>query len=113
MLWSSASFVSSVSGFDHLATSMPNPQKVVTVFGSSRPRAGDADYQQARELGHALAGRGFIVCTGGYGGGMGRAPPGAKKSGGGGGRGGPGVFSPPAPPPGGGEGGGGAPAGRA
>src|SRR2546426_4508320 len=92
MLWSSATFVISVSGFDHLATSMPNPQKVVTVFGSSRPRAGDADYQQARELGHALAGRGFIVCTGGYGGGKGRAPPGAEKNGGGGRPGGAGVF---------------------
>src|SRR5947209_14763548 len=82
MLWSSASFVISVSGFDHLATSMPNPQKVVTVFGSSRPRAGDADYQQARELGHALAGRGFIVCTGGYGGVMEGASRGAKEAGG-------------------------------
>jgi len=61
---------------------MPNPQEVVTVFGSSRPRAGDADYQQARELGHALAGRGFIVCTGGYGGVMEGASRGAKEAGG-------------------------------
>src|SRR2546422_7345960 len=98
MLWSSASFVISVSGFDHLATSMPNPQKVVTVFGSSRPRAGDADYQQARELGHALAGRGFIVCTGGFCGGMGGGPPRAAKDGGGAVPAGPAVFHPPAHP---------------
>ncbi len=61
---------------------MPNPQKVVTVFGSSRPRAGEADYEQARKLGHALAGRGFIVCTGGYGGVMEGASRGAKEAGG-------------------------------
>src|SRR3989441_8145243 len=61
---------------------MPNPQKVITVFGSSRPRAGDADYEQARELGHALAGRGFVVCTGGYGGVMEGASRGAKEAGG-------------------------------
>src|SRR5207245_10472245 len=73
-------FCISVSG--HWATSMPNPQKVITVFGSSPPRAGDADYEQARELGHALAGRGFVICTGGYGGVMEAASPGAKETGG-------------------------------
>lgn len=41
-------------------------ETIITVFGSSRPGVGDADYQQARELGKALADRGFAVCTGGY-----------------------------------------------
>src|SRR2546425_3260057 len=91
---------------------MPNPQKVITVFGSSRPRAGDADYQQARELGHALAGRGFVVCTGGYGGVKGGAPRGAEETGGGGVPGAAAVFIAPAHPPGGGGRRGGGPPGR-
>ena len=41
---------------------------IVTVFGSSRPREGDADYEEARILGRALAKHAFSVCTGGYGG---------------------------------------------
>src|SRR3989442_4449003 len=52
-------------GVRPLATSMPNPQKVIIVFGSSRPGAAEADYEQARKLGHALAVRGFIICIGG------------------------------------------------
>jgi uncharacterized protein (TIGR00730 family) len=55
---------------------------IVTVFGSSRPRDGEGDYQQARELGHELAARGFRVCSGGYGGVMEAASRGAKESGG-------------------------------
>src|SRR5712692_7190181 len=38
---------------------------IVTVFGSSRPREGDADYEEARVLGRALAKHGFSVCSGG------------------------------------------------
>ena len=37
-------------------------EKIVTVFGSSRPKAGDAEYEEARELGKLLAKRGFAVC---------------------------------------------------
>src|SRR3981189_3375328 len=55
---------------------------VVTVFGSSRPREGDADYEEARILGRALAKHGFSVCSGGYGGVMGGVSRGAKESGG-------------------------------
>jgi len=55
---------------------------VVTVFGSSRPQEGDADYAEARELGFALAAKGFAVCTGGYGGVMEAASRGAKDAGG-------------------------------
>jgi uncharacterized protein (TIGR00725 family) len=55
---------------------------IITVFGSSRPRAGDADYEDARALGKALAGRGFALCTGGYGGVMEAVSRGAKEAGG-------------------------------
>ena len=55
---------------------------VVTVFGSSRPREGDADYEEARTLGRALAKHGFSVCSGGYGGAMEAVSRGAKEAGG-------------------------------
>ena len=57
-------------------------EKIVTVFGSSRPEAGDAEYEEARALGAALAKRGLAVCTGGYGGTMEAASRGAKEAGG-------------------------------
>lgn len=60
---------------------MPSP-KMITVFGSSRPRAGEADYEEARTLGQALAVRGFVVCSGGYGGVMEAVSRGAKEAGG-------------------------------
>ena len=53
---------------------------VVTVFGSSRPREGDADYEEARILGRALAKHGFSVCSGGYGGVMEAVSRGAKEA---------------------------------
>ena len=55
---------------------------IVTVFGSSRPREGDADYEEARILGQALAKHGFSVCSGGYGGVMEAVSRGAKEAGG-------------------------------
>src|SRR5882762_6481491 len=55
---------------------------IVTVFGSSRPREGEADYEEARVLGRALAKHGFSVCTGGYGGVMEAVSRGAKDAGG-------------------------------
>jgi uncharacterized protein (TIGR00730 family) len=55
---------------------------VVTVFGSSRPHEGDAHYADARALGAALAAKGLIVCTGGYGGVMEAVSRGAKEAGG-------------------------------
>jgi uncharacterized protein (TIGR00725 family) len=54
----------------------------VTVFGSSRPREGDADYEEARLLGRALAESGYSVCSGGYGGVMEAVSRGAKEKGG-------------------------------
>jgi uncharacterized protein (TIGR00730 family) len=56
--------------------------RIVTVFGSSRPRRGDAQYSAAQALGRELAGRGFLVCSGGYGGVMEAASRGAKEAGG-------------------------------
>jgi len=53
-------------------------EKIITVFGSSRPREGEAEYEEARALGKALAERGFAVCTGGYGGVMEAVSRGAK-----------------------------------
>src|SRR5882762_10274761 len=55
---------------------------IVTVFGSSRPREGDADYEEARILGRAVAKHGFSVCSGGYGGVMEGVSRGAKEAGG-------------------------------
>lgn len=57
-------------------------EKIVTVFGSSRPRDGDADYEEARALGRSLAERGLAVCTGGYGGVMEGVSRGAREAGG-------------------------------
>ena len=57
-------------------------EKIITVFGSSRPEAGHVDYEEARVLGAALARRGFAICTGGYGGVMEAASRGAKEAGG-------------------------------
>ena len=56
--------------------------KIITVFGSSRPEDGHADYEEALELGRALATAGFAVCTGGYGGVMEAVSRGARESGG-------------------------------
>ena len=57
-------------------------EKIVTVFGSSRPREGDADYEEARALGRSLAKHGLAVCTGGYGGVMEGISRGVKEAGG-------------------------------
>lgn len=59
-----------------------NRERIVTVFGSSRPREGDADYDEARELGQSLAAAGFSVCNGGYDGVMAAVSRGAKAAGG-------------------------------
>jgi hypothetical protein len=56
--------------------------KIVTVFGSSRPRPGEAQYSVAQELGSELARQGFIVCSGGYAGTMEAVSRGAKGAGG-------------------------------
>ncbi len=57
-------------------------ERIVTVFGSSRPREGSEDYAEAQALGVALARAGFAVCSGGYGGVMEAMSRGAKEAGG-------------------------------
>jgi hypothetical protein len=57
-------------------------ERIITVFGSSRPKEEDADYVEARELGRLLADRGFAICSGGYGGVMEAVSRGAKEAGG-------------------------------
>jgi uncharacterized protein (TIGR00730 family) len=59
-----------------------NAERIVTVFGSSRPQERDAEYEEARELGRMLATSGFSVCSGGYGGVMAAVSHGAKEGGG-------------------------------
>ena len=61
---------------------MSRTGRIITVFGSSRPREGESDYEHARALGRELASREFRVCSGGYGGVMEAASRGAKESGG-------------------------------
>jgi len=58
------------------------PGAIITVFGSSRPRPDECDYEEARRLGGELAKRGFQVCSGGYTGVMEAASRGAKEAGG-------------------------------
>jgi uncharacterized protein (TIGR00730 family) len=57
-------------------------ERIVTVFGGSRPRPGEAEYEQVRELGRLLAGAGFAVCSGAYSGVMEAICHGAKQAGG-------------------------------
>ena len=59
---------------------MTEQKKIITVFGSSRPEDGHADYAEAFDLGRALAAAGFAVCTGGYGGVMEAVSRGARES---------------------------------
>ena len=54
----------------------------MAVFGSSEPREGDSLYEEARAVGRLLAGSGFVVVNGGYGGVMEAASRGARESGG-------------------------------
>jgi uncharacterized protein (TIGR00730 family) len=59
-----------------------NKEIIFSVFGSSRPRENDPEYIEARQLGRALAQRGFAICTGGYRGTMEAVSRGAKEAGG-------------------------------
>ncbi len=56
--------------------------KTISVFGSSRPKAGTEAYENAREVGRLLAEAGFIVATGGYTGTMAGVSQGAAEAGG-------------------------------
>lgn len=54
----------------------------ITVFGSGRVDPGSPQYQQAHQLGSAIAQEGWTLCNGGYGGTMQAAAQGAKQAGG-------------------------------
>ncbi len=56
--------------------------KVITIFGSSRPREGEPEYVEAYNVGRELVLAGFIVCNGGYAGIMEASARGAKEAGG-------------------------------
>jgi uncharacterized protein (TIGR00730 family) len=61
---------------------MARNQQVISVFGSSSPQPGSADYEAARTVGRLLAEAGFAVQTGGYAGIMAGASQGANEAGG-------------------------------
>jgi uncharacterized protein (TIGR00730 family) len=61
---------------------MAEKQKVISVFGSSAPSPGSADYEAARTVGRLLAQAGFAVQTGAYSGIMAAASQGASEAGG-------------------------------
>lgn len=61
---------------------MTTQAKTVSVFGSSQVQAGSMPYEEARRTGKLLAGEGFTVCSGGYGGVMEAVSRGAKEAGG-------------------------------
>lgn len=54
-------------------------KKIITVFGTSRAKAGDEVYQLAYEIGAGLAQAGYIIANGGYGGTMLAAAKGAAE----------------------------------
>lgn len=54
----------------------------IAVFGSSEPSPGSPEYEVAREVGRLLAGAGFAVVNGGYGGVMEASARGAREAGG-------------------------------
>ena len=55
---------------------------VVAVFGANDPAPGEAAYELARRVGATLAGLGYAVANGGYGGTMEASARGAKETGG-------------------------------
>ncbi len=57
-----------------------NQERIITVFGSSRPAETHPDYLEARHVGRMLAEHGFAVCSGGYGGVMEAVSRGAKEA---------------------------------
>ncbi len=67
---------------DYLSARLVEAIKIITVFGSSRSSEGDADYADALELGRLLAGVGFAICSGGFGGSMEAVSRGAREGGG-------------------------------
>ncbi len=61
---------------------MPTTPPIITVFGGSRCRPGEAEYHEALLLGRLLAARGLTVACGGYSGVMEAVSRGAREAGG-------------------------------
>jgi hypothetical protein len=57
-------------------------QKVICIFGANDPQPGEKLYELARSAGAVLAGLGYVVANGGYGGTMEASAAGAKQAGG-------------------------------
>ena len=57
-------------------------ERMVTIFGGSKCKEADLEYQQALSVGALLADSGFTICTGGYAGVMEAASRGAHERGG-------------------------------
>ena len=60
----------------------PGQRRIAAVFGAYAPLPGEADYELAREVGHAAAAAGWTVMNGGYAGVMEASARGAKEAGG-------------------------------
>lgn len=56
--------------------------KIVSVFGSGTTKPGDKEYAEAKLLGKLLAGAGYAIANGGYGGTMEASAKGVKEAGG-------------------------------
>ncbi len=61
---------------------MSKAKKVVAVFGANRVSRGEPLYDLAEETGRQIAGAGWVVLNGGYGGTMEAAARGARENGG-------------------------------
>ncbi len=57
-------------------------ERIVTIFGGSKCKEADLEYEQALRVGALLADSGFTICTGGYAGVMEAASRGAHERGG-------------------------------
>ncbi len=57
-------------------------ERIITVFGSYEPSSGEAEYEQAYQVGYELGRAGFVVANGGYAGTMEASAKGAKEAGG-------------------------------
>lgn len=57
-------------------------KKNITIFGSSQPKPGEAEYETAYELGAILGRNGFSVCSGGFQGIMDAVSKGVSENGG-------------------------------
>ena len=61
---------------------MTDARVTITIFGSSKPVRNSAEYRLAYNLGRRLAGAGYTICNGGYGGTMEATARGSKSGGG-------------------------------